>query len=95
MIIIKNNLIPFNGFWAMTIYPFIFCRSKIDETTLNHEKIHAKQQLELILIVFYLIYLIEWIFRGYRNISFEKEAYNNEKDFNYLKKRKLFGMWKK
>lgn len=50
--------------------------------------------------VFYTTYLTEWIFRsiaandgfsilgkGYRTISFEKEAYGNEDDVDYLYKR--------
>lgn len=29
-----------------------------------------------------------------RNISFEKEAYDNEKDLTYLNRRKHYGMWR-
>ena len=70
---------------------------------LNHEKIHLKQQVELLIIFFYLWYGIEFTVRffqyknwdkAYRNISFEREAYENEKDFEYLKKRKIWGFWK-
>lgn len=56
-------------------------------------------------IVFYIVYLIEWLFRflfinwnihkAYRNISFEKEAYDNEKDLDYISNRKSFSQWKK
>ena len=55
-------------------------------------------------LMFYLIYILEWFFRlfingpskAYSNISFEKEAYENESDFEYIKKkRKHFGQWKK
>jgi hypothetical protein len=38
--------------------------------------------------VFFIIYLIEFIFKGYRNISFEREAYDNDENLNYLKSRK-------
>lgn len=51
-------------------------------------------------IVFYIIYLLEWSFKvifmypfshkAYRNISFEKEAYSNEKDYNYVDNRLIF-----
>ena len=97
MVIIKNNIIPVKGFKAITLWPFIFVRKEcsFNEIDLNHENIHGKQQLELLIIPFYLIYIVEWIFKGYRNISFEKEAYNNEKNLNYLKTRKLFAMWRK
>jgi hypothetical protein len=46
------------------------------------------EQIELLIIPFYIIYLIEAIFKGYKNISFEKEAYRKEQDFDYLKRRK-------
>lgn len=55
-------------------------------------------------IVFYIIYFFEWLFRvlftkdcfshnAYRNISFEKEAYNNESNLDYIKDRSLFAEW--
>ena len=96
--IVRNDLIPFKGYKAMCLWPFIFVRKdcSFNEVDLNHENIHGRQQLELFLVFFYLIYLIEWIFKGYRNISFEKEAYANEKDLNYLEwRRKPYAMWKK
>lgn len=97
MLIIRNKLIPFKGFKAITLWPFIFIRKgcSFNEIDLNHESIHGRQQLELLIIPFYIIYLIEQIFKGYRNISFEKEAYNNEKNLDYLKTRKWFAMWRK
>jgi hypothetical protein len=44
MFIIKNNIIPFEGFKAMTIWPFIFVREdeSFDDVDLNHEKIHCR-----------------------------------------------------
>ena len=96
MKIVRNNIIPFKGCKAITIWPFIFVREKcsFNEVDLNHEKIHGKQQLELLIIFFYLIYLVEWIIKGYRNISFEREAYSNENNLDYLKTRKHYSMWK-
>ena len=46
--------------------------------------------------LFFWWYLIEWLLRlfgkgnAYRNISFEREAFSNEKDESYLSKRKRF-----
>ena len=66
---------------------------------MNHERIHFRQQLEMIVIPFYCWYFTEFLFKslrylsveqGYRNISFEREAYQNESDFNYLSKRKFW-----
>ena len=106
-IIIQNSNIPkylsiFINIYAITLYPFIICREEMDETTLNHEKIHLAQQKELWIIGFYLLYVYYWL-RGkmqgqssliaYLNIPFECEAYIKEKDLDYLTERKKHS-WK-
>lgn len=62
-----------------------------------------RQMLELLVIGFYLWYLIEWsillirywdCFKAYRHIGFEKEAYDNEGDLQYLKRRKRYAFKK-
>jgi len=40
MKIIYNKIIPFKGYKAMAIWPFIFARKKLSEIDINHEKIH-------------------------------------------------------
>ena len=83
---------------GITLYPFIILRKKHkkNKIILNHESIHIEQQKELLVVGFYLWYVIEWGIRlfmqgnAYRNISFEKEAYANERDLNYLKTRKRY-----
>ena len=73
---------------------------------INHESIHSKQIFEMAIIFFYLWYIIEWFIKlfkygdetggdggAYRNISFEREAYDNEKDMEYLSKRKHYSWW--
>ena len=66
---------------------------------INHERIHLRQQLELLIIPFYIMYVVEFLIRllqyrtwkkAYRNISFERECYLNETDLDYLKTRKLW-----
>lgn len=108
--VLYNSIIPFKGFIAMNIFGIIFVRKELKERLtpkiLNHEYIHTAQIKELLGIGFYLIYLLEWIYRflftkdrfkhqAYRNISFEKEAREHESDFEYLKNRKHFSMWRK
>lgn len=68
---------------------------------INHESIHWKQQIEMLILPFYLWYLIEWFFKlfiygknAYYNISFEREAKKYEYDFEYINKRKHFAWWK-
>lgn len=84
---------------GITIFPFIFVDDKRNKELVNHERIHIRQQIEMLIIPFYLWYLAEWLIRGanddaYRNISFEREAYKNSTDLEYLRKRKLFGFVK-
>lgn len=68
----------------------------------NHESIHTAQMKELLYIGFYILYGLEWIFRvifhtktAYRGLSFEREAYDNQKDLTYLTKRKHFAEFRK
>jgi len=86
---------------GITLAPFgIYLNDKYlsDKDTINHESIHWKQQLEMLVIFFYLWYGIEWFIRllvngkdyAYYYISFENEAYKNEDDLEYLSKRKHF-----
>jgi len=98
MIFISKYLVP-KGYLGLTIFPFVFLKSKAlkaDAVLINHEKIHLRQQLELLILPFYLVYVFEFLIRfiqyknwhkAYRNISFEREAYANEKYLDYLKQR--------
>ena len=68
---------------------------ELSDVTLNHEAIHSAQWKELWYIGFLLWYVIEWAVRlpkgsAYHNISFEREAYDNEKNLEYLKTRERF-----
>jgi hypothetical protein len=97
-VIVSRYLVP-KGFGGLTVFPFIFVGSKIsaeDQVFVNHEKIHIRQQLELLIIPFFLWYAFEFLIRlvqyksraaAYKNISFEREAYAHEKSLSYLKKR--------
>ena len=98
MKIIKNKFIPFQGFRAINLFGILFVRgnARINERTIRHETIHTAQIKEMLYILFYLWYVVEWIIRlfmkgnAYRNISFEREAYNNEDNIIYLEDRKRF-----
>jgi hypothetical protein len=66
---------------------------------IQHEKIHLQQQLELLILPFYIWYIVEFLFRylqhknkhlAYQNISFEREAYANELQGNFLQKRRFW-----
>lgn len=81
---------------GLAFFPFIFVPKNafVTKRLLNHERIHLRQQLEMLIIPFYIVYLYELYTKGYMNISFEKEAYANDHDLEYLKKRKLFSFIK-
>ena len=89
-----SNLILAKGYAAVTLWPFIFVRTDVSpsDTLIRHENIHGRQQVEMLLILFYLWYVIEWFVRlpwgnAYRNISFEREASRNQYNPKYLDKR--------
>jgi len=102
MKIIYNDLLPFKGYAALNVCGVIFARKEykpISDRTKRHEAIHTRQIMELLMVGFYLWYGIEWIIRlmqykndkeAYRNISFEREAYMNDHDDTYLKRRKIY-----
>lgn len=93
---------PPKGFAAINLFGIIIGRKeygKLSMYELNHENIHTYQIREMLWIFFYIFYLLEWIIRltqyrnllkAYYNISFEREAYANDKNLSYLENRKLF-----
>ena len=91
---------------GMALFPFILVRKAAHKTNpvlINHEKIHLAQQMELLIIPFYMLYLAHYILnlvryrehdKAYRNIVFEREAYRMESRPGYLKSRR-FWAWVK
>ncbi len=101
MVFVSKYLVP-SGFRGITLFPFIFLRDEKDKRNtvlIHHERIHLRQQLEMLILPFYIFYFLEWLVKlcyyrnryvAYRNLSFEREAYQNEENFQYLKKRRFF-----
>ena len=89
---------------AITLFPFIILNKNLKKTdgavfTINHEKIHIIQQIELLIIVFFIWYCLSYLtgrirglshYNAYRNIIFEKEAYDNMYNLKYIHNRKIF-----
>ena len=103
MKIIYNNIIPFPGYKAVNLFGVLFVRkgAVMKEEDINHEAIHTAQMKEMLYILFYLWYIFEWFIKlfthgtyAYRNISFEREAYQNEDNLKYLDNRKHYS-WTK
>lgn len=119
MKIIRNKYIPFPGYKCINLFGILFVKNdaKIDEVTINHEAIHSRQFVELMVLsavvlaiirwwlpllsplFFYVWYVVEYLIHlirfksnhiAYRRISFEREAYTNQGDVNYLPKRTWF-----
>ena len=103
MIVVVFKYLTRFGIQGITLFPVVFVgaeKYKSDVVLLNHERIHLAQQKELLLVLFYMWYAVELVYNkfkygswyaAYRNISFEREAYGNELNADYLKSRSLFG----
>lgn len=105
ILIVSKYLIP-KGFNAIAFYPFIVVGNHFETNNsvlLNHERIHLKQQKELLILPFYLLYFIDYLIKmmvlrdknqAYKNIVFEREAYAHENDMGYLKSRPIWN-WRR
>ncbi|MEX0362770.1 MAG: hypothetical protein AB3N10_17475 [Allomuricauda sp.] len=92
----------YRNYVGLSLWPFIILKEgalRKDDVLINHERIHLKQQRELLIIPFYILYISEWLlrtvlyldsYRAYQNISFEREAYANENDMEYIFQRKPY-----
>jgi len=64
MKIVFNNIIPFKGFLAMCLWPYIFVRQKAASrytvVANNHEHIHAEQQKEMLIVGLALAFAFYW-----------------------------------
>ena len=62
VITIKNDIIPFDGYMAITIWPFIFVKRKawgrFNEKEKRHELIHCHQQIETHVVSLMLLVLL-------------------------------------
>lgn len=105
MKIIYNKWLPPKRFTAINLFGVIFVRHgvKLSERLIQHESIHSKQMCEMLYLLFYLWYGVEWLIRlaqyrnamtAYYNISLEREAYANDQDDTYLKDRKPYAFIK-
>jgi len=88
---------------AISFFLFVFCRGSATKKLKTHETIHFQQQLEMLFVFQWLMYLIFWIIgcikhrngkEAYYRNPFEQEAYDNEHDIDYLKNRKRYSWWK-
>lgn len=105
MILVSRHFF-YKNYVGLSLWPFIILKNddlKDDSVLINHEKIHLKQQQELLIVFFYILYISEWLLRtlfyldsykAYQNLSFEREAYANENNLDYPDNRRTFGFLK-
>ncbi|MDX2304124.1 MAG: hypothetical protein NW226_15065 [Microscillaceae bacterium] len=94
--------VPFLNVAGMALFPFILVGKRhyrYDAVLINHEKIHLAQQLETLILPFYVLYLCNYLInlviyrehhKAYINMYFEREAYDHEGDLTYLRKRRFW-----
>ena len=91
-LLIHTRHFPFGDYRAITLFPFVFYKGEpLTDRELHHETIHLWQQLALLVVPFYLLYLFFWLFAlirhrnfycAYRAIPFERSAYRLETSTN-------------
>ena len=101
--VLYNRLLPVGDYHGMNLLGIILAQQRWGRMLpyeLKHERIHFVQQLETGFLLFFLWYAVEFLVRlclsrgrwmeAYRSISFEREAFAYERDFQYLRHRHPF-----
>ena len=89
--------------WALSLAVWVFCRGELAVRTRTHETIHFQQQLELLFVGQWILYVLFYLIgllryrdgpTAYRENPFEREAYANDAYTNYLSTRNRFSWLK-
>lgn len=91
---IANRFIPVKGYKALIILNKVYVRrnTTLQQKDWTHEAIHSKQQKELLLVIFLLLYGLEYVVkllctfsfnRAYKSVSFEQEAYEKQHNLQW------------
>lgn len=85
--------------WAISFGPFVWCKGELSERVERHETIHFHQQVELLFVFQWLLYLVFYVIGlcvhrsgrlAYRRNPFEAEAYANDRTEDYLETRRRY-----
>ena len=91
---------------AQSFFIFIILREdrfRYNYKLINHEKIHQRQQVELLYVGHWILYLLFYLYHlirtrshvvAYEKIPFEREAYTHQSDLTYLNDRPAYAWWK-
>ena len=62
MKIIRNKYIPFPGYKAINLFGVLFVKNnaKVDDVTINHEAIHSRQFVELMILFAIASVFVRW-----------------------------------
>ena len=107
-VVFRNSRIPGWISWffpvrACAFAIFVWCRDEGDDELINHETIHVAQQFEMLFIgqwLMYCLFMLIGLIRyrnyhtAYRNNPFEREAFANDSNLEYLVNRPLWA-WTK
>jgi hypothetical protein len=97
--------IEFRKGYILLVAPIIIVRdiSVVNPQLINHELIHFRQEVELLLVGSFLLYFFEYLYgklikklsatEAYFNLAMEQEAYLNQNNLNYLNERKPFAVF--
>jgi hypothetical protein len=100
-IVIRTKKRIFRYYTGFSFFVFIWISDlEADQARLiRHERIHFYQQLELLFVFHWLLYCAFYLFLrikgqrhyiAYRYNPFEQEAYENDNDLTYARRRRLF-----
>lgn len=103
MKIIYSRWFPPGNYRCINLFGVFVAKKELSAININHESIHTDQGKEMLWLFFYLWYIIEWAIRliqyrdqskAYHNISFEREAYLNQSNLEYLQSRSFWAFIK-
>lgn len=104
---IYSKHIPMKGYIAILLLFWMVIReeyrNRLPWFAENHETTHLHQELEMMIVFFYLWFIVEFSIklaitlswkRAYLSVAFEQEAYNNQFEKRYLENRRHYAWLK-
>ena len=85
--------------YAVSFGLWVWCVGKMDARIRRHEVIHYRQQLEMLFVFQWVLYVLFWLIlrvrlgdgrSAYRYNPFELEAYKNDTKEDYLSRRPFY-----
>lgn len=104
-LLIRTKHFPPRPYAGISLCGLIIFRQDVvvTEADIRHEAIHHRQQREWLFVVFFLLYLAEFMVllvryrkwhTAYRHISFEQEAYAHQQEPDYLARRRMWANYR-